>query len=170
MDERRNPNLALWHMTPKLWCFKNVEKFNYLFFYFWFGLLFCRSLCNGFGELDLVMERDHGCSMDNLYGQCESRFLWTMSAELSREWGEVDKKKLYEASWEWEKGGIFFASGGETKFMFLLVRMCGICLDFHNNQLGTEVPLDFFFYWTWCLIFHCAKNVRKEIGGLVFTS
>jgi hypothetical protein len=29
--------------------------------------------------------------------------------------------------------------------MFMLVRMCGVCLDFHSNQLGIEVPLDFFF-------------------------
>jgi hypothetical protein len=48
--------------------------------------------------------------------------------------------------------------------------MCGVCLDFHNNELGIEVPLDFFFSWNWCLMFRCAKNVKKEIGGVMFTS
>jgi hypothetical protein len=60
MDESRNPNSALWQMMPKLLCFKDDETFNYLFFYFWFGLLFCRLLCSGFGELVLVMEHDLG--------------------------------------------------------------------------------------------------------------
>jgi len=41
-------------------CFKDDETFNYLFFYFWFGLLFCRLLWSGFGELVLVMEHDPG--------------------------------------------------------------------------------------------------------------
>ncbi len=54
-------------MMSKL-CFKDAEKFNYLFFCFWLGLLFSRLLCSGFGELFSAMERDHGCSMDNLYG------------------------------------------------------------------------------------------------------
>jgi hypothetical protein len=67
MDESRNPNSALWQMMPKLFCFKDDETFNYLFFYFWFGLLFCRLLWSGFGELVSVMERDPRCPMDNLY-------------------------------------------------------------------------------------------------------
>ncbi len=44
-----------------------------------------------------------------------------------------------------EKRQLFFREWGEAKFMFMLVRMCGVCLDFHSNQLGIEVPLDFFF-------------------------
>jgi hypothetical protein len=29
------------------WCFKHAEKFIFLFFYFWLGLLLCKLLCNG---------------------------------------------------------------------------------------------------------------------------
>jgi hypothetical protein len=34
--------------------------------------------------------------IDNLYGECKSRFLKMIGAELSREWKDVDKEKLYE--------------------------------------------------------------------------
>jgi hypothetical protein len=37
--------------------------------------------------------------------------------------------------------------------------MCRVCFDFDSNQLGTKAPLDFF-----C----CAKNIKKEIEGLMF--
>ncbi len=63
----------------KAWCFKNVEfiyLFIYLFYFicFWLALLFCRLLWGGHGELVLMMERNHGCSMDTLYELCESQF------------------------------------------------------------------------------------------------
>jgi hypothetical protein len=32
-----------------------------------------------------------------------------------------------------EKEGIFFGEWGEAKFTFLLVRMCGVGLEFHSN-------------------------------------
>ncbi len=67
---------------PKPWCFKDIEKFNFLFYCFWFRLLFCRLLWSGFGELVSVMERNHGYSMDTLYDQCESRFWERIGAEL----------------------------------------------------------------------------------------
>jgi len=44
------------------------------------------------------MEGDLGCSMDNFYEECESRFLGTIGAELSKEQRDVDNAKLYEAS------------------------------------------------------------------------
>jgi hypothetical protein len=44
------------------------------------------------------MEGDPCCSIDNLYGECESRFLETIGAKLSKEWRDVDKKILYEVS------------------------------------------------------------------------
>jgi hypothetical protein len=44
-----------------------------------------------------------------------------------------------------EKKAIFLASGEKLSSCFLVIRMCGICLEFHNNQLGTKDPLDFFF-------------------------
>jgi len=80
-----------------VFCFKDIEKFNYLLFCYWFGLLFCRLLWSGFGELISVMEWDLGCSMDNLYEQCESQFLGMMSVELSKEQRDVGNAKLYEA-------------------------------------------------------------------------
>jgi hypothetical protein len=43
-------------------------------------------------------------------------------------WRRESYMKLAE-----EKEGIFFGKWGEAKFLFLLVRMCGIGLEFHNN-------------------------------------
>jgi hypothetical protein len=54
------------------WCFKDVEKFIFLFFYFWLGLLLYKLLYNGFGELVSVMERDPNYSRDIFYEQCEA--------------------------------------------------------------------------------------------------
>jgi hypothetical protein len=43
MDENINLNLALWQMMLKLLCFKDIEKFNYFFYlyFFVFGLVCC---------------------------------------------------------------------------------------------------------------------------------
>jgi hypothetical protein len=51
----------------EVWCFEKTKKFIFLFFYFWLGLLFCRLLWGGLGELVSVMERNPGYSMDTLY-------------------------------------------------------------------------------------------------------
>jgi hypothetical protein len=67
------------------WCFKHAEKFIFLFFYFWLGLLLCKLLCNGFGELVSVMECDPSYSKDNIYEQCETRFYVKIGAEISGE-------------------------------------------------------------------------------------
>jgi hypothetical protein len=72
------------------------RKFNYLFFCFWLCLLFYTLLWNDLGELVSVMERNPCHSIDNLDGECESRFLETIGAELSKEWKEVNKEQLYE--------------------------------------------------------------------------
>jgi hypothetical protein len=42
-------------------------------------------LWSGFGELVSVMEQDLGYLIDNLYEECESRFLETIGVELSKE-------------------------------------------------------------------------------------
>ncbi len=97
MDESRNLNLVLWQMKPKLLCFKDVEKFNCLFFCFWLGLLFCMLLWSDFGEQVSEMERDPSCSMDNFYEHYESPFLEMIGAELSKERRNVNNAKLYEA-------------------------------------------------------------------------
>jgi hypothetical protein len=97
MDKNRNPNSALSHMMPKPLCFKDVKKFNYLFICFWFGLLFCKLLWSGFGELVSMIEHDLSCSMDNIYEQCESQFLGMIGAKFSRVRRDVDNGKLYEA-------------------------------------------------------------------------
>ncbi len=74
------------------------RNFNYLFFCFWLCLLFCRLLWSGLGELVSVMEQDPCCSIEKLYGECESWFWITIGAELSKEWREVDKAQVYKAS------------------------------------------------------------------------
>jgi hypothetical protein len=51
---------------------------------------------SGFGELVSVMVRNHYCSIDNLSGECVSQFLEMIGAQLSKEWKDVDKEKLYE--------------------------------------------------------------------------
>jgi hypothetical protein len=51
------------------------------------------------------MEWNPCCSIDNFCGECESRFLEMIGVELSKEWKDVDKEKLYE---EEEKGQFFF--------------------------------------------------------------
>jgi hypothetical protein len=75
-----------------------MPKVQLFVFCFWLCLLFYKLLWSGFGELVSMMKRDHGCLIDNLYGECESRFLKTIGAKLSNEQMDVDKKKLYEAS------------------------------------------------------------------------
>jgi hypothetical protein len=62
-----------------------MSKVQLLVFCFWFCLLFCRLLWSGFGEQVLGMEQDLGCLIDNLYEKCESQFLETIGAELSKE-------------------------------------------------------------------------------------
>jgi hypothetical protein len=54
-------------------------------------------LHNGLGKLVSMTEQDLGCSIDNLYGEWESRFLEAIGANLSKEWKEVGKEQLYEA-------------------------------------------------------------------------
>jgi hypothetical protein len=43
-----------------------------------------------------MMEWDPYCSIEKLYGECESQFLETIGAKFSKEWREVDKRQLYE--------------------------------------------------------------------------
>jgi hypothetical protein len=44
-----------------------------------------------------MMEWDPSCSIDNLYGECESRFLEMIGTKLSKEQRDVDNGQLYEA-------------------------------------------------------------------------
>jgi len=69
-------------------------KIQLLVFCFWLCLLFCKLLWSGFGELVSMMEWDVGCLIDNLHEECESRFLETIGAELSKERKDVDNEKL----------------------------------------------------------------------------
>jgi hypothetical protein len=71
-----------------------MSKIQLLVFCFWLCLLFCKLLWSGFGELVSMMEWDVGCLIDNLYEECESRFLETIGAELSKERKDVDNEKL----------------------------------------------------------------------------
>jgi len=77
-----------------------------------FCFLFCIWLCfvvlqvtmfdivlqsNNLSELVLEMERNPCCSVDSLYGECESRFLEMSNTIVSREWEDEIKDGLYEA-------------------------------------------------------------------------
>ncbi len=67
------------------WCFKDAEKFIFLFFYFWLGLLLCMLLWNGFGELVSEMERNPSCSRNTFNEQCEARFYERIGGEILME-------------------------------------------------------------------------------------
>ncbi len=54
--------------------FQERRKVYFLFFHFWLGLLFCKLLWGGLGELVSVMEHNPSCSMDTLYELYESQF------------------------------------------------------------------------------------------------
>ncbi len=56
-------------------------------------------------------------------------------------WTKKNYMKLIE---EEEEAGFFFWGVGEA-ILILLIRKCGVCLDFDSNQLGMEVPVEFFF-------------------------
>jgi hypothetical protein len=60
------------------------------------------------------MEHNLGCSMDIFYELCESWFCWRIGAELSGERGDVERKRLYEASGKEEKD---FWRRKEAKFL-----------------------------------------------------
>jgi hypothetical protein len=97
-------------------CFKDCRKFNYLFLCFWLCLLFCRLLWSGLSELDSVMERDPYCSIDYFYGECESWFLETIGAKLSKEKVGCGQWKII---WSWlrrRNGKDFLLGVGEAKF------------------------------------------------------
>jgi len=67
---------------------------------------------SGFGELVLVMEWNPCYSIDNLYGECESRFLEMISIELSKKqkvWTKNNYMKLVE---EEESQAICFCECG----------------------------------------------------------
>jgi hypothetical protein len=57
-----------------------------------------------------------------------------------RMWKKESYMKLAE-----KKEARLLASGEKLSSCFLLVRMCGVCLEFHSNRLGIEIPLDSFF-------------------------
>jgi hypothetical protein len=80
-----------------------MSKVQLLCFCFWLCFVVLQVIVfnvvfqwSGFGELVSVMERNPCCSIDNLYGECESRVLEMIGAKLSKEQKDVDKKKLYE--------------------------------------------------------------------------
>jgi len=53
------------------------------------------------------MEHDLGCLIENLYEECESRFLETIGVELSKEHKDVDNEKLCEVGQRGKRGRIF---------------------------------------------------------------
>jgi len=58
---------------------------------------------SGLGELVSMMEQKPCCSIDNLYGECESWFLEIIDIVVSREWEDEVKDGLYEVGWGGQK-------------------------------------------------------------------
>jgi hypothetical protein len=70
-----------------MWCFKGVKEIVFWFFVcFWFVLFFWRLLRKDLGELVLVMECDHGCSMGIFYELCESQLCEGIGEEILGEY------------------------------------------------------------------------------------
>ncbi len=119
MNESRNPKSNVWQMMPKYYASRTL-KIQFLVLCFWFCFVVLQVTMfnvvlqwSGFGELVLGMERNPCCSIDNLYGECESRFLEMIGVKLSREQKDVDKEKLYEVGWGERREGNFLLGGWE---------------------------------------------------------
>jgi hypothetical protein len=93
-----NPNSALWQSCWRHGVSRMLKSSFSYFSVFSLGLLLCRLLWNGFGELVSVMERDPSCSRDTLYEQCEAQFCKRIGAEISGQRMKVERRKIYEAS------------------------------------------------------------------------
>jgi len=107
------------------WCFKGVEKFIFLFFCFWLGLLFCRLLSSDVGELVSMMKRNFGCSMDILYELCESQVWWRIGGSFQGSKGKWRGKKIYKAGQG--EGMQTFWRGDEDKFLdFMITIKCKV--------------------------------------------
>ncbi len=70
--------------------------------------------------------------MSNVNHGSWGRLVWRFQGNEGR-WTSKNYMNLAEK----EKRQFLFGKWGEAKFMFILVRMCGVCLDFHSNELGT---------------------------------
>jgi hypothetical protein len=97
----------------------------------WFGLLLYMLLWNGFGELVSAMECGPNCSRNILYEQCETQFCERISVEILGERKKVERKKYMKLVKE--KEGRHLARE-EAKFLvFLIIKMCGVALEFLND-------------------------------------
>jgi hypothetical protein len=72
------------------------QKFYFLIYLFLVCFVVLQVTMSDLNELVLMMERDPSCSMDTLYGLCESRLYEWIGAELSRERGDVEKIYIYD--------------------------------------------------------------------------
>ncbi len=107
MDESGNPKSHGWQMMPNYEAVMlhqelRTLKVQFLVFFFVFGFVLQVTMFNvviqwsSYGELVSVVEQNPCCSIDNLYGECESRFLEMISIMVSREQEDEDQEKLYE--------------------------------------------------------------------------
>ncbi len=121
MTESRNPKSNGWQMMPKQLCFKDVENpISCFLFCFWLCFVVLQVIVfnvvlqwSSFGELVSMMERNPCCSIDNLYDECESRFLEMIFTVLSREQKDVDEENYMKLAKE-EEGGNFFWECGRS--------------------------------------------------------
>jgi hypothetical protein len=87
-------------------CFKDTTSPVFCFvFCFWLCFVVLQVIVfnvvfqwNDFGELVSVMEQNPCYLIDNLYGECESRFLEMIGTVVSRERKDVDHENLHEVS------------------------------------------------------------------------
>jgi hypothetical protein len=84
-------------------CASRTSKGQFFVFCFWLCFVVLQVIVftvvfqwSGFGELVPVMEQNPCCLIENIYKECKSRFLEMIGVELSKEWKDVDKEKLYE--------------------------------------------------------------------------
>ncbi len=111
MNESRNPNSTVWQMMPKLLCFKDAKS-PIICFLFLVLFVVLQVIVEWFWWVGFSDGTRSCFAIDNIYGECESRFLETIDVELSKERRDVDKKKLYEARWGGGRGKDFsFGSG-----------------------------------------------------------
>jgi len=91
-------------------------------------------LWNSFGELVSVMERGPNCSRNILYEQCEARFCERIGVEILGERKKVERKRYMKLLKE--KACKLLAREEANFLVFLIIRTCGVALEFLNDQFG----------------------------------
>jgi hypothetical protein len=142
----KNPNIALLHNYWSCGVSRTLKSSISCFFYFTLVCCFAGycgvALVTWFQWWSAILVVQWILFMSNVNHISNGRFVPSLQRN-ERMWRGKSYMKLAEV-----KKGNFFASGEKLSSCLLLIRRCWVCLEFHRNQLGTKVPLDFFFSWT----------------------